>query len=155
MKKTTKNKSPKNQWNSKFITNSSPDLFHRLSFSILIGVRKISASGTLIFSVFYNDFSFQPWLQSWVHNSTLRVPRKAAYSTPPRAKVERKNHYKLVEIEVPEAEILRTPIKIEKLSLRNRSGSGFTMNFEFHRLLNKTTAVFNFYKIKKWTYSAI
>ena len=62
----------------------------------------------------------------------LRVPGKAARSTPPRAKVERKNHHKLVEIELPEAEILRTPIKIEKLSWRNRSGSGFIMNFEFH-----------------------
>ena len=57
---------------------------------------------------------------------------KAPYSTPPAAKVETKNHYKTMKIEVPEAEILRTPIKIEKLSLWNRSRSGFIMNFEFH-----------------------
>ena len=37
-----------------------------------------------------------------------------------------------MNIKVPEAEILRTPIKVEKLSLWNRSGSGFTMNLEFH-----------------------
>ena len=37
-----------------------------------------------------------------------------------------------MRIKVPEAEILRTPIKIEKLSLWNRTGSGFIMNFEFH-----------------------
>ena len=43
-----------------------------------------------------------------------------------------------MKIKVPEAEILRTPIKIEKLSLWNRSRSGFIMNFEFHRFLKKT-----------------
>ena len=37
--------------------------------------------------------------------------------------------------EVPEAEILRTPIKIEKLSLWNRTWNEFIMNFEFHRFL--------------------
>ena len=37
--------------------------------------------------------------------------------------------------EVPEAEILRTPIKIEKLSIWNRSRSEFIMNFEFHCFL--------------------
>ena len=45
--------------------------------------------------------------------------------------------HKTMKIKVPEAEILRTPIKIEKLSLRNRSGSGFTMNFEFHGFQKK------------------
>ena len=44
-----------------------------------------------------------------------------------------------MKIEVPEAEILRTPIKIEKLSLWNRSRSGFIMNFEFHIFLEKNT----------------
>ena len=44
---------PQNRWNSKFIINPLLDLFHRLSFSILIGVRKISASGTLIFMVLW------------------------------------------------------------------------------------------------------
>ena len=57
----------------------------------------------------------------------------SAYSDPPAgAKVETKNHHKTMKIKVPEAEILRTPIKIEKLSLWNRSRSGFIMNFEFH-----------------------
>ena len=42
-----------------------------------------------------------------------------------------------MKIKVPEAEILRTPIKIEKLSLWNRSRSGFIMNFEFHGFLEK------------------
>ena len=37
-----------------------------------------------------------------------------------------------MKFEDSEAEILRTPIRIEKLSLRNRSGGGFIMNFEFH-----------------------
>ena len=46
-----------------------------------------------------------------------------------------KNHHKTMKIEDSEAEILRTPIKIEKLSWRNRSGSGFIMNFEFHGFL--------------------
>ena len=59
------------------------------------------------------------------------------YSTPPAAKVETKNHHKTMMFEVPEAEILRTPIKIEKLSLWNRSRSGFIMNFEFHAFLEK------------------
>ena len=40
-----------------------------------------------------------------------------------------------MKIEVPEAEILRTPIKIEKLSLWNRTWNEFIMNFEFHRFL--------------------
>ena len=62
-----------------------------------------------------------------------------AYSTPPGAKVSPKNHHKTMKIKVPEAEILRTPIKIEKLSLWNRSRSGFIMNFEFHRFLEKNT----------------
>ena len=42
-----------------------------------------------------------------------------------------------MKIKVPEAEILRTPIKIEKLSLWNRSGGEFIMNFEFHGFLRK------------------
>ena len=43
-----------------------------------------------------------------------------------------------MKIKVPEAEILRTPIKIEKLSLWSRTGSGFIMNFEFHGFQRKT-----------------
>ena len=50
-----------------------------------------------------------------------------------------KNHHKTMKIEDSEAEILRTPIKIEKLSLWNRSRSGFIMNFEFHGFLEKNT----------------
>ena len=42
-----------------------------------------------------------------------------------------------MKIEVPEAEILRTPIKIEKLSLWNKSTNGFIMNLEFHTFLKK------------------
>ena len=38
--------------------------------------------------------------------------------------------------DVPEAEILRTPIKIEKLSLWNRTWNEFIMNFEFHCFLD-------------------
>ena len=60
---------------------------------------------------------------------------KAPYSTPPAAKVETKNHHKTMIFEVPEAEILRTPIKIEKLSLWNRTWNEFIMNFEFHCFL--------------------
>ena len=56
----------------------------------------------------------------------------ALASAPSGAKVDTKNHHKTMKIKVPEAEILRTPIKIEKLSLWNRSRSGFIMNFEFH-----------------------
>ena len=44
-----------------------------------------------------------------------------------------------MKIKVPEAEILRTPIKIEKLSLWNRSRSGFVMNFKFHGFLDVST----------------
>ena len=44
-----------------------------------------------------------------------------------------------MKIKVPEAEILRTPIKIEKLSLWSRTGIGFIMSFEFHGLQRKTT----------------
>ena len=60
---------------------------------------------------------------------------KGPYSAPLAAKVETKNHHKTMIFEVPEAEILRTPIKIEKLSIWNRSRSEFIMNFEFHRFL--------------------
>ena len=67
----------------------------------------------------------------------LRVPYIGAYATPSGAKVETKNHHKTMKYKVSEAEILRTPIKIEKVSLWNRSGSGFTMNFEFHRFQEK------------------
>ena len=44
-----------------------------------------------------------------------------------------------MKIEDSEAEILRTPIKIEKLSWWNRSGVEFIMNFEFHGFLEKNT----------------
>ena len=43
-----------------------------------------------------------------------------------------------MKIKVPEAKILRTPIKIEKLSVCNRTGSGFVMNLEFHGFQRKT-----------------
>ena len=66
-------------------------------------------------------------------------PKISPNGAPPGAKVETKNHHKTMKIKVPEAEILRTPIKIEKLSLWNRSRSGFIMNFEFHRFLDKKT----------------
>ena len=48
-----------------------------------------------------------------------------------------KNHHKTMIFEDSEAEILRTPIKIEKLSWWNRSGVEFIMNFEFHGFLKK------------------
>ena len=60
------------------------------------------------------------------------VPLKGPYSTPPGAKVSTKNHHKTMKIKVPEAEILRTPIKIEKLSVWSVTLSEFIMNFEFH-----------------------
>ena len=56
---------------------------------------------------------------------------------PSGAKVETKNQHKTIKIEDPEAEILRTPVKIEKLSFWNRSRSGFIMNFEFHQFFEK------------------
>ena len=58
-----------------------------------------------------------------------------AYSTSLGAKVSSENHHKTMKIKVPEAEILCTPIKIEKLSLWNRTWDEFIMNFEFHRFL--------------------
>ena len=60
---------------------------------------------------------------------------KGSYSTPPAAKVETKNHHKTMKIKVPEAEILRTPIKIEKLSVWSVTLSEFIMNFKIHGLL--------------------
>ena len=68
---------------------------------------------------------------------------RGPWSPPLGAKVETKNHHKTMKIKVPEAEILRTPIKIEKLSLWNRSRSGFIMNCEFHLFLVKTTLPFS------------
>ena len=53
-----------------------------------------------------------------------------------------KNHHKIMKIEDSEAEILRTPIKIEKLSLWNRTGSGFIMNFEFHGFFEKKLYIY-------------
>ena len=47
-----------------------------------------------------------------------------------------------MKIEDSEAEILRTPIKIEKLSWWNRSGVEFIMNFEFHGFLEKKRIFF-------------
>ena len=55
-----------------------------------------------------------------------------AYSTPLEAKVSTKNHHKTMKIKVSEAEILRTPIKIEKLSVWSVTFSEFIMSFEFH-----------------------
>ena len=51
--------------------------------------------------------------------------------------VATKIDHKTMKIEAPEAAILRTPIKIEKLSLRNSSGGRFIMNFEFHGFQKK------------------
>ena len=65
----------------------------------------------------------------------LKGVYKGAYSTPPAAEVSTKNHHKTMIFEVPEAEILRTPIKIEKLSLWNTTWSEFTVIFLFHRFL--------------------
>ena len=66
---------------------------------------------------------------------------KGPYSIPSGAKVDAKNHHKTMKFKVPEAEILRTPIKTEKLSLWNRSGIGFTMNFEFHGFQKKNISL--------------
>ena len=65
-------------------------------------------------------------------NVTSQKGYIAAYSTPLGAKVWTKNQQTTMKIKVPEAEILRTPIKIEKLSLWNWTLSGFLMNSEFH-----------------------
>ena len=69
---------------------------------------------------------------------------KAPRSTPPAAKVETKNHHKTMIFEVPEAEILRTPIKIEKLSRWNPTLSEFIMNFEFHCFFDTFFLKFDF-----------
>ena len=61
----------------------------------------------------------------------LKGVYKAPYSTPPEAKVSTKNHHKTMIFEAPEAEILRTPTKNEKLRSCNGSRSEFAMNFEF------------------------
>ena len=60
---------------------------------------------------------------------------------PSGAKVETKNHYKTMRIEVPEAEILRTPVKIEKLSFWNRTRIEFIMNLKFHGFLDVSTEI--------------
>ena len=67
----------------------------------------------------------------------LKGVYKAPRSTPPEAKVETKNHHKTMIFGVPEAEILRTPIKIEKLSVWSVTFSEFIVNFEFHGFLEK------------------
>ena len=69
----------------------------------------------------------------------LRAPKWRPCSTPPEVNFSMKILHKIMKVEVPEAEILRTPIKIEKLSLWNRSGAGFIVNFEFHGFLEKNT----------------
>ena len=71
----------------------------------------------------------------------LKGVYKGPYSAALAAKVSTKNHHKTMKIKVPEAEILRTPIKIEKLSLWNRTWNEFIMNFEFHRFLNPPQGV--------------
>ena len=48
-----------------------------------------------------------------------------------------------MEIKVPEAETLRTSIQIEKLSLWNRTLSGFIMIFEIHCFLYLLYSFFN------------
>ena len=66
-------------------------------------------------------------------------PKISPNGAPPGAKVETKNHHKTMKIKAPEAQILRTPVKIEKLSLWNRSRIGFIMNLEFHGFLDVST----------------
>ena len=66
---------------------------------------------------------------------------KGPYSTPPAAKVETKNHHKTMKIKAPEAQILRTPVKIEKLSCWNRSRIEFIMNLKFHGFLDVSTEI--------------
>ena len=61
------------------------------------------------------------------------------YSTPLEAKVSTTNHYKTMKIKVPEAEILRTPIKIEKLSVWNCSEVKFVFFQIFNCFFKKTT----------------
>ena len=63
----------------------------------------------------------------------------AAYSTPPGAKFSSKNHYKTMIFGVLEAEILRTPIKIEKLRRWSVTLSEFRKNFKFHIFFLKKT----------------
>ena len=72
----------------------------------------------------------------------LRAPKGTPCSTPPEANFSTKNHHKTMIFEDSEAEILRTPIKIEKLSWWNRSGVEFIMNFEFHGFLEKNSFFF-------------
>ena len=67
----------------------------------------------------------------------LRAPKGTPCSIPPRPNFSTKNHHKTMKFEDSEAEILRTPIKIEKLSLWNKSGSEFVMNLEFHGFLRE------------------
>ena len=77
------------------------------------------------------------------HYSPLKGLYRGPYSA---AEVETKNHHKTMKFGVPEAEILRTPIKIEKLSLWNRSGGEFIMIFEFHGFQRKNIFLY-FYKV--------
>ena len=60
-------------------------------------------------------------------------------------KIETKNHHKTMKIKVPEAQILRTPIKIEKLSRWNLTLSEFIMNFEFHGFFDTFFLKFEFF----------
>ena len=70
-----------------------------------------------------------------VAGSFGRLRQRQLCSTSPAANFSTKNHHKTIKIKDSEAEILRTPIKIEKLSLWNRTWNKFIMNFEFHRFL--------------------
>ena len=81
------------------------------------------------------DQGYPPVGLSPVGSSLIRAPKGTPCSTPPAANFSTKNHHKTMIFEDSEAEILRTPIKIEKLSLWNRTWSEFIMNFEFHGFL--------------------
>ena len=68
-------------------------------------------------------------------------PKISPNGAPPGAKVETKNHHKTMKIKAPEAQILRTPVKIEKLSCWNRTRIEFIMNLKFHGFLDVSTEI--------------
>ena len=75
-----------------------------------------------------------------------RNPKHSAYSvaakgeyrepmeSPSRAQVKTNNHHKTIKIKVPQSKILRTLIKIEKLSRCSTSGGGFMRFTKNHRI---------------------
>ena len=68
-------------------------------------------------------------------------PKISPNGAPSGAKVETKNHHKTMKIKAREAQILRTPVKIEKLSCWNRTGIEFIMNLKFHGFLDVSTEI--------------